>query len=46
MLPEFDSVAMEHVRHIKNLETHTHYLGHQIQDELINLMANEVEKKP
>lgn len=45
MLSKFDSVTMEHVRRIKNVETHTHYLGHDIQDELINLMANEVKKK-
>lgn len=45
MLSKFDSVTIEHVRRIKNVETHTHYLGHDIQDELINLMANEVKKK-
>jgi len=45
MLSKFDSVTMEHVRRIKNVETHTHYLGHDIQDELINFMANEVKKK-
>lgn len=45
MLSKFDSVAMEHVRRIKNEETHTHYMRHDIQDELINLMANEVKKK-
>lgn len=45
MLSKFDSVTMEHVRRIKNLETHIHYLGHGIQGERINLTAKVVKKK-
>jgi hypothetical protein len=39
MLAEFDSVIQEHVQRITNDETHVHYLGPGIQNELINLLA-------
>jgi len=45
MLTKFDPVILEHVNRIKNKETHVHYLGHEIQDELIKMMAAEVKKK-
>jgi len=45
MLAKFDPVIMEHVNRIQNKETHVHYLGHRIQDEIINMMANEIKHK-
>ncbi|CAI6377857.1 unnamed protein product [Macrosiphum euphorbiae] len=44
MLSKFDPVIQKHVKRIKDKETHVHYLGHRIQDELIEIMANEVRK--
>lgn len=31
MLNKFDPVIIEHLKRIKNHETHVHYLGHEIQ---------------
>ncbi|KAL4150140.1 hypothetical protein QTP88_003974 [Uroleucon formosanum] len=45
MLAKFDPVIMEHVNRIQNKEIHVHYLGHRIQDEIINMMANEIKQK-
>jgi hypothetical protein len=44
MLAKFNPTKQGHVRPIKGGETHDHYLGHQIQNELIELMAYEVKK--
>jgi hypothetical protein len=42
MIAEFDPVIQEHVRHITIDETHIHYLGHGIQNEIINLLATAI----
>ncbi|KAK9674251.1 hypothetical protein RND81_12G221200 [Saponaria officinalis] len=45
MLAEFDLVIREHVSRITSNDTHFHYLGHNIQNELINLLATNIESK-
>ncbi|XP_076884678.1 uncharacterized protein LOC143533942 [Bidens hawaiensis] len=45
MLEEFDPVIKEHVRWIINDEVHVHYLGHNIQNELIFMIAQEIKKE-
>ena len=35
----------EHIRQIKDDEIHNHYLEHNIQNELINLLAGEIKTK-
>lgn len=44
MMASFDDVMAEHIRKINNQETHDHYLGPDIQNEIIELMASEVRK--
>ena len=43
MIAEFDSIMQEHIFWINYNEIHNHYIGHRIQDELINLLVSEIK---
>ncbi|XP_022028299.1 uncharacterized protein LOC110929445 [Helianthus annuus] len=42
MLEEFDPIMKEHVCRVLNEECHVHFLGHNIQNELIQLLRDKV----
>lgn len=41
----FDPVMNEHLRRIRDNETHVHYLGKNIQNELIQFLSNTIREK-
>ncbi|KAK9667914.1 hypothetical protein RND81_13G020500 [Saponaria officinalis] len=45
MLAEFDPVIQGHVNRINNDDIHFHYLGHNIQNELIRLIASAIKSE-
>ncbi|CAH9093670.1 unnamed protein product [Cuscuta europaea] len=45
MISEFDPIMEEHLRHIRKKVIQNHYLGHSIQNQMIQLLAGEVKKK-
>jgi len=45
MIEEFDPIMQGEIHRIKNDEIHNHYLRHNMQSELINLLASEIKTK-
>ena len=43
-LAMLDPLMIEHLRKISNKELHSHYLGKDIQNELIQLLGNAIKK--
>ncbi|GJQ70545.1 hypothetical protein Trydic_g22946 [Trypoxylus dichotomus] len=45
MMATFDPVMQEHLRRIRSSDIHDHYLGANIQNELIKLFSEKVKKE-
>ncbi|XP_065659022.1 uncharacterized protein LOC136083546 [Hydra vulgaris] len=45
LLSKFDPVMKEHIRRIKNKEIYSHYLGKNIQNEIIQILSKAVKEK-
>ncbi|KAL6561542.1 hypothetical protein OROMI_017143 [Orobanche minor] len=45
MIAKFDPVMQEHVRRVQSKDLHFHYLGHNIQIELILLIAKKIKSE-
>ncbi|CAH2293088.1 zinc finger MYM-type 1-like [Pelobates cultripes] len=45
MMATFDSVMQSHLKKIQNSEIHQHYLGKDIQNELIGLISKEIQRR-
>ncbi|XP_065654874.1 uncharacterized protein LOC136081484 [Hydra vulgaris] len=45
LLAKFDPVMKEHIRRIKSKETYSHYLGINIQNEIIQILSKAVKEK-
>lgn len=43
MMVECEEVMEEHCRRVDSYEIHHHYLGHNIQNELVHMMAAEIK---
>jgi hypothetical protein len=44
MIAKLDPVMQEHIHCIKDEKIHNYYLGHNIQNELIHLLATEIKE--
>ena len=44
MIAEFNPIMQENICRIKDDEIHNHYLGYNIQNELIHLLPSEIKK--
>lgn len=45
MISLFDSVMAEYIRRVTSKETHMHYLGKNIQNEIITMLASQVQQE-
>lgn len=45
MISKFDPIMAEHLRRINSKEIHDHYLGPNMQNELISIIAKEIREE-